>query len=64
MTHYNLALIGFGNVGRSFARLLLRKEAELKDQLWSLFCHHNDCHRASRHRPGPQRVGTLEGAET
>ncbi len=32
MTHYNLALIGFGNVGRSFARLLLRKEAELKDQ--------------------------------
>ena len=32
MTHYNFALIGFGNVGRSFARLLLRKEAELKDQ--------------------------------
>jgi homoserine dehydrogenase len=32
MTHYNLALIGFGNVGRSFARLLLRKETELKDQ--------------------------------
>jgi len=32
MTHYNLALIGFGNVGRSFARLLLRKEIELKEQ--------------------------------
>jgi len=32
MTHYKLALIGFGNVGRSFARLLQRKEAELKDQ--------------------------------
>jgi len=31
MTHYNLALIGFGNVGRSFARLLLRKEHELKE---------------------------------
>lgn len=31
MPHYNLALIGFGNVGRSFARLLQRKEAELKE---------------------------------
>jgi homoserine dehydrogenase len=32
MQHYNLALVGFGNVGRSFARLLLRKEAELKER--------------------------------
>ena len=32
MTHSNLVLIGFGNVGRSFARLLLRKEAELKER--------------------------------
>jgi homoserine dehydrogenase len=32
MKHYNFALIGFGNVGRSFARLLLRKEAELKER--------------------------------
>jgi homoserine dehydrogenase len=32
MTHHNLALIGFGNVGRSFARLLLRKKEELKAQ--------------------------------
>ena len=31
MAHYNLALIGFGNVGRSFARLLLRKAAELNE---------------------------------
>ena len=30
MTHYNLALIGFGNVGRAFARLLERKQAELQ----------------------------------
>lgn len=30
MTHYNLALIGFGNVGRAFARLLERKQDELK----------------------------------
>ncbi len=28
--HYKLALLGFGNVGREFARLLMRKEAELK----------------------------------
>jgi homoserine dehydrogenase len=27
--HYRLALLGFGNVGRAFARLLRRKEAEL-----------------------------------
>ena len=32
MTHYNLAMVGFGNVGRALARLLLRKEAELKEQ--------------------------------
>ncbi|MBA4379753.1 MAG: homoserine dehydrogenase [Anaerolinea sp.] len=28
--HYKLALLGFGNVGRELARLLMRKEAELK----------------------------------
>ncbi len=28
--YYRLALLGFGNVGRAFARLLLRKEAELE----------------------------------
>jgi homoserine dehydrogenase len=32
MTHSRLALLGFGNVGRAFARLLLRKESELKDK--------------------------------
>lgn len=31
MPHYNLALLGFGNVGRALALLLLRKEAELKE---------------------------------
>ena len=30
MSHYNLALLGFGNVGRALARLLQRKEVELK----------------------------------
>jgi homoserine dehydrogenase len=30
MPHYNLAMLGFGNVGRALARLLLRKEAEIK----------------------------------
>jgi homoserine dehydrogenase len=32
MPHHNLALLGFGNVGRAFARLLDRKQAELKDR--------------------------------
>lgn len=30
MPHYNLAFLGFGNVGRALARLLLRKQDELK----------------------------------
>jgi homoserine dehydrogenase len=30
MSHYRLALLGFGNVGRAFARLLKRKETELE----------------------------------
>ena len=32
MTHFNLAMVGFGNVGRAFARLLLRKQADIKQQ--------------------------------
>jgi homoserine dehydrogenase len=32
MTHYKLAFIGFGNVARALARLLLRKEEILKTQ--------------------------------
>jgi len=32
MTHYKLAFIGFGNVARALARLLLRKEELLKSQ--------------------------------
>jgi homoserine dehydrogenase len=32
MSHFNLALLGFGNVGRALARLLRRKEAELQQQ--------------------------------
>jgi len=30
MQHYQLVMIGFGNVGRALARLLLRKEADLR----------------------------------
>ena len=30
MTHYNLALLGFGNVGQALARLLQRKQSEIK----------------------------------
>jgi homoserine dehydrogenase len=32
MTHYNLCFIGFGNVGRALARLLLQKKEELAKQ--------------------------------
>lgn len=32
MTHYKLALLGFGNVGRALARLLLCKRAELQER--------------------------------
>jgi homoserine dehydrogenase len=32
MPHYNLALIGFGNVGRALALLLLRKRRELQER--------------------------------
>lgn len=32
MAHYKLALLGFGNVGRALAVLLLRKEKELKEK--------------------------------
>jgi homoserine dehydrogenase len=32
MPHYNLALLGFGNVGRAFALLLLQKRRELEER--------------------------------
>lgn len=32
MPHYNLAFLGFGNVGRALARLFLRKQDELKSR--------------------------------
>jgi homoserine dehydrogenase len=32
MPHYNLALLGFGNVGQALARLLVRKQAELWEE--------------------------------
>lgn len=31
MTHHKFALLGFGSVGQAFARLLMRKEADLKE---------------------------------
>src|ERR1700730_16537023 len=39
MPSYNLAIVGFGNVGRSFLRLLISKETELRrryDVRWRL----------------------------
>ncbi len=38
MSHYNLALLGFGNVGQALARLLLQKQAELKTRYDLTFC--------------------------
>ncbi|MBT3313294.1 MAG: homoserine dehydrogenase [Anaerolineae bacterium] len=32
MTHYKLAFLGFGNVGRALAELLIRKKTELKEK--------------------------------
>lgn len=32
MSHYNLALLGFGNVGQAFVRLLLKKRSDLEEQ--------------------------------
>jgi homoserine dehydrogenase len=32
MTHYRLAMVGFGNVGQALARLLLRKQEELQSK--------------------------------
>ena len=32
MTHFNLAMLGFGNVGQALARLLLDKENDIKNQ--------------------------------
>jgi homoserine dehydrogenase len=37
MPHYNLALLGFGNVGRAFALLLLRKRRELEERYQIIF---------------------------
>lgn len=31
MTHYNLAILGFGNVGKALAKLLLEKETEIRE---------------------------------
>ena len=32
MAHYDLALLGFGNVGQALARLLQQKESEMKER--------------------------------
>ena len=37
--HYKLALIGFGNVARALARLLIRKQELLKATRHHLFVH-------------------------
>ena len=37
MSHYKLALLGFGNVGRALARLLLQKQKELQDSFGLTF---------------------------
>ena len=33
MPHYKLAFLGFGNVGKALAKLLLHKQADIKNQL-------------------------------
>jgi homoserine dehydrogenase len=62
MTHYNLALLGFGNVGRAFARLLLRKRNEMLTQ-YNLTCQvtgiYTTRHGAAIHPAGLDLVQAL-----
>ena len=37
MNHYKLSFLGFGNVGKALAELLLRKQADIKNQLGITF---------------------------
>ncbi len=37
MAHFKLAFLGFGNVGKALAQLLLRKQADIQDQLGITF---------------------------
>ncbi len=37
MPHYNLAFLGFGNVGKALSQLLLRKKADIQSQLGITF---------------------------
>ena len=66
MTHYNLALIGFGNVGRAFARLLERKQDELKstyDITYTITAIATGRHGAAIHPggiPGAQAAAHVE----
>ena len=53
MTHYNFALVGFGNVGQALARLLMRKQDLLQVTVRGYLGGDGDRHRKARssHRP-------------
>jgi homoserine dehydrogenase len=67
MSHYKLALLGFGNVGRALARLLQRKEAELQQRyditfsVTGIATHH---HGAAIDRSGLETLKAVELVET
>lgn len=61
MPHFRFALLGFGNVGRALVRLLIKKEADLRDQYqvtWSITAIGTGRHGAALDRNGidPQRA--------
>lgn len=64
MTHYNLAFIGFGNVARALARLLLRKEELLKTQYGITFSATGIATGSHGFAVNPQGLELLKCAET
>ncbi|HVN55568.1 MAG TPA: homoserine dehydrogenase [Anaerolineaceae bacterium] len=67
MQHYDLALIGFGNVGRALARLLLRKQPDLRDRYGLTFAVtgiYTGRHGLAIDARGLDLPGALELAET
>ena len=67
MPHYRFALLGFGNVGRAFVRLLQKKDSELRDQYqvtWSITAIATGRHGAALNHQGINPEQALKVAES
>ena len=63
MAHYKLAFLGFGNVGRALAQLLIRKKTELKEKhdiTFSVTGIATGSHGSLVNQSGIELLGTLE----